>query len=247
MRAVLILAAAAALSEAAFLAQPPMLGVRSCTARAAMAPALPTSPRRRSRLLATPIAASAAASLRDHDHGHNHNRRSVARATSLVALAVAIRRWLVAAWRSVVGGVRGILTGGVLATGTASNSPPTLTLVHSGARSISNLLVTEGVATRSVPAPDPVLAYFNYRFSPFYAALPATDVLSASPPSPAASAEGQVRWLTHRYERPPTEGERLLDSARRNLLQQLYDEACAEERRASSPGAWFDSLFGGSA
>ena len=95
---------------------------------------------------------------------------------------------------------------------------------------------------RNVSPPDPVLAYFEYRFSPFYATLPAESLpLPSALSSPSSGAA--VRWLTHRFERPPTEGERMLDSARRELLQQLYDDASAEEN-GPSPSGWLDSIFG---
>ena len=95
-----------------------------------------------------------------------------------------------------------------------------------GARSIANMLVVAGAATRSVPAPDEVLSFFEYRFSPFYAELP------AGAEGTGATSEGgaTVQWLQHAFARAPGGAQRAADEARLSLLRELYDEALATER-----------------
>ena len=242
MRALCALALALS-ATAAFVASPPRptFGrTRAVSHAAAATSAAPTPIITRHRRLLAPIAASAAAAAA-HAHDHDeHNGQFKVRKASFAALALVVREWLARARRLVVDFLSGIFGG------TKAASPPTIVLPHSATISINNLIVTEGVVTRDVPEPDPVLAYFNYRFSPFYATLPddAQPQVSAS----AAPTNATLRWLTHRHAQPPTEAEVEADRARLRLLRQLYDEACAEEggsssSSSSSPGGWFQSLF----
>jgi hypothetical protein len=106
-------------------------------------------------------------------------------------------------------------------------------LAADGARSAANLLVLKSVATRSVPAPDDVLVYFNYRLTPFYAELPANVSVPAT-----AAVGGTVRCLQHRHAQAPSEFQLAADEGRLELLRELYDEAAAQERLQRGAARW---------
>ena len=96
-----------------------------------------------------------------------------------------------------------------------------------------------GESTRTVPPPDPVLVYFNYGVSPFYTQL--SDESNAAEASTAASSGGSaslqaaarastrkptpVRWLQHRFARPPCDFATLSMQMRMDVLRELYTEA----------------------
>jgi len=121
-----------------------------------------------------------------------------------------------------------------------------------------------GESTRTVPPPDPVLVYFNYGVSPFYAQL--SDESGAAEASTAASSGSSaslqaaarasqthkptpVRWLQHRFARPPCDFATLSMQMRMDVLRELYTEAQKEvdmKRRAQSPPftVWLSDLTG---
>ena len=83
------------------------------------------------------------------------------------------------------------------------------------------------------------MAFFNYRFSPFYTSLPnnSADRLDADlvPPSRAASdvnasEDPAARWLRQRRVQPSNKAQQQLDAGRRAFLQELYDEARPTEK-----------------
>jgi hypothetical protein len=132
-------------------------------------------------------------------------------------------------------------------------APTALTLLCSGERSIANLVLVQGLATRNVPVPDEMLAYFGYNFSPFYAELPlpaeqpSSSSDEAAPPGDNGSAA--VRWLRHRCAPLVDEFGCELDQGRLRLLRELYEEALSQERgfgrRKVASGGLFDGWRGG--
>lgn len=99
----------------------------------------------------------------------------------------------------------------------------------SSQRTIANLQVVEGVATRDFPPQDEVLAYFGYPTSPFYATLPpeASEDLGVALPA----SNPKVRWLEHRFARPPSDIERASDEGRMRFLRKLFDETAGKGTR----------------
>ena len=79
------------------------------------------------------------------------------------------------------------------------------------------------------------MAFFGYKFSPFYAELPA----DAMPTPVATNGSSTVRWFRHKFAQEPSEYEIAADEGRRLLLQELYDDAVAEQRRSRrQTGRW---------
>ena len=107
--------------------------------------------------------------------------------------------------------------------GAAAPSRP----LPSGA-SASKLQVITGDGVRGVPERDVIYEYFNFSASPFYAALD-------DAPPPASSTTGGVRWLRLGDEAAPTgmeaEFRAVFDAGRREVLQQIYDEALKEDKK----------------
>jgi hypothetical protein len=128
-----------------------------------------------------------------------------------------------------------------------------LSIGSSSVESATNFVVVEGSATRSFAPPNEVLAFFNYRSSPFYAQLDGSDDADesskqvtgkgaerAAAPGSDANLDSDakpLRWLQHRNAKPPTAGQLGLDRARHELLQELYDEASAAEKQQRG-GGW---------
>ena len=128
-----------------------------------------------------------------------------------------------------------------------------LGICSSGVESASNFVVVEGSAIRSFAPPNEVLAFFNYRFSPFYAQLDGSDdtdqsservagksAQRATNPDSGAKEDSNAKplcWLQHKHMQVPTAGQLGLDRARYELLQELYDEASAAEKQRRG-GGW---------
>ena len=97
-----------------------------------------------------------------------------------------------------------------------------------GGASASKLQVVAGDGVRGVPERDVIYEYFNFSASPFYAALD-------DAPPPASSTTGGVRWLRLGDEAAPTgmeaEFRAVFDAGRREVLQQIYDEALKEDKK----------------
>ena len=97
-----------------------------------------------------------------------------------------------------------------------------------GGASASKLQVVAGDGVRGVPERDVIYEYFNFSASPFYAALD-------DAPPPASSTTGGVRWLRLGAEAAPAgmeaEFRAVFDAGRREVLQQIYDEALKEDKK----------------
>lgn len=97
-----------------------------------------------------------------------------------------------------------------------------------GGASASKLQVVAGDGVRGVPERDVIYEYFNFSASPFYAALD-------DAPPPASSTTGGVRWLRLGDEAAPAgmeaEFRAVFDAGRREVLQQIYDEALKEDKK----------------
>ena len=98
-----------------------------------------------------------------------------------------------------------------------------------GGASASKLQVVAGDGVRGVPERDVIYEYFNFsRRALFYAALD-------DAPPPASSTTGGVRWLRLGDEAAPAgmeaEFRAVFDAGRREVLQQIYDEALKEDKK----------------
>jgi len=195
---------------------------------------VPTSPRAaavrhcsalRPRAHAPVALASSASRLGGH---HSQHQSAVARGTALLALVLRPLRRLVEGLSRLVRAALGKLPAGgttLLGGGAVVDVAPRAAVDLDGARSLANLVVVSGEATRSVPPANELLAYFNYRLSPFYAELPASASVAAPP-----SAGDEVRWLRHRHARTRSEFQLAADEGRLALLRELYEDAVAQER-----------------
>ena len=144
-----------------------------------------------------------------------------------------LRRWLVAARRLLLGVLRRLSFAAAVGDSVRAVSADIVAL--DAGRSLANLLLVQGAATRNVPPVDEVLAYFNYATSPFYAELPASAL-----PAPTDAPLEVVRWLQHRQARPPSALELAADEARLELLRTVYEEARKLERsRKRGAPRWF--------
>ena len=103
---------------------------------------------------------------------------------------------------------------------------------------LGDMGLVSGIVTRAFAPPNRVLTYFGYGLSPFYASLPAADCLAdlavkaeRDASRNTGKAVGQVRWFRYRLARRISEYEALADESRMILLQELYAEAVAVERK----------------
>lgn len=125
-------------------------------------------------------------------------------------------------------------------------------VVCDGTRSSSNLAVVKGTATQTFAAPDEVMAFFNYRTSPFYTQMPEApadtsaeqidgEATGSDPLSSVAEGSGEASsalWLRHRHRQRPNQAQLQFDQGRREFLQELFDEASAAEKQRRGGGQW---------
>ena len=109
------------------------------------------------------------------------------------------------------------------------------------ARSLGNMLLVTGTASRAVPPMDAALAFFGYSSSPFYSRLPPESVPAVQTDMPSsATSPTTVSWLQHRRATlRRSKSQRTLDEGRLLLLRELHNEAIAQERLERGAARWF--------
>jgi hypothetical protein len=234
-RTLMVVACLTAHGQALLMAPIPKLAVRPC-----MGSHLPQNVRCAKGPIA--MASSASSSSLEQDSGSGRSR-IVATLLLPLRLISAIARFLRECMARIT------MRGG-FGTAASKTRERASSIAADSARSAANMVVVEGTATRSFAPPDEVLAFFNYRFSPFYAQL---DGSADESSTRAAANKGATRrpgdtveegtatpvyWLQHRHAQPPTAAQLGLDRARYELLQELYDEASAAEKQQRGGGRW---------
>ena len=198
--------------------------------------ARPGLPLRTSAARVPPAVCTSIGVHHEGSHRDQHSRGTSATDSMLSTVMRPLLRLATAAWRLVTGALRYLRGIGAAATSRVEVVPSD-TVPLEGARSIDNLVLVQGEATRSFPPPDELLLYFNYGLSPFYAELPQSEAPAVVAPTEAGSS---VRWLRHRYTRVSNEFQRAADEGRLSLLRELYADAEAQERSARGSPRWLN-------
>ncbi|KAL1504310.1 hypothetical protein AB1Y20_010717 [Prymnesium parvum] len=141
------------------------------------------------------------------------------RAAVRTALAPLLRplRWLLSALARIVRAVLGVVSQ------EEEDSDTLIDSISSG--SASKMLLTTGIATRSVTPPEDAYLYFDYTFSPFYSSVP-VDVNLTIP----RTANSSVQWLRWADAKPLTDLEMATDMGRLELLRRIVSEAIEIEK-----------------